>query len=84
MSDIQKTKRIVEKLSEAATGENIQKYVLGTKKSGEPRALYDIVKDYVEYKRKNRKNKKKSTPNSYAFYLKAKKKKKKKDKHWKF
>lgn len=69
--------------------ENFQKYVLGTKKNGNPRALYDVVKDYTVPKKKGKKKKKKNRDNSisgtYSFYLdthKKKKGKKKKKKHW--
>ena len=84
-------KKVAEVLSVMVTPENIEKYILGTKKNGTPRAVYDIVKDYTQPKKKKKKKKHKDaeiTP-SYAFYLSAsggkkkKKKKKKKNKdHW--
>ncbi len=67
--------------------ENFQKYILGSKKNGQPRAIYDIVKDYTSPKKKGKKKKKKNQSDTvsgtYAFYLDTKKKKKgKKKKHW--
>lgn len=84
---------LVENLSVLATPEGFQKYMLGTKKNGSPRAVYDVVKDYSQPKKKKKKKKDKkkdkykSTNNTYSFYLdskkdKKKKKKKKKSKHW--
>lgn len=74
--------QILENLSVLTNMDNIQKYLLGTKKNGSPRAVYDIVKDY----RKPKKQKKKGGGNSsYSLYLNAKsgkKKHKKKKKHW--
>lgn len=66
-----------------ATMENIQRYFLGNKKDGSPRAIYDIVKDYTEPKKKHKKKKAADDNNTYSLYLKSKKKKKKKkNKHW--
>ena len=84
---------LLENLSVLMTPEGVQKYILGTKKNGSPRAVYDVVKDYTEPKKKKKgkkKGKKKNKvdiPTSYSFYLstkssKKKKKDKKKDKHW--
>lgn len=68
------------------TPENVQKYILGNKKNGSPRAVYDVIKDYTKPKKKKKKNKKKATNNGgsrYDLYVSAKKKKKKKkNKHW--
>ena len=81
-------------MSVLATPEGIQKYILGTKKNGQPRAVYDIVKDCQKMEKKSKKKGKKKkniSDNSYSFYLnmkdgkKSKKKKKKKnksDKYW--
>lgn len=55
---------------------NFQKYILGTKGNGQPRALYDIVKDYTEPKKKKKK-KKNPSPDAYQLFLTSKKKKKK-------
>jgi len=78
------TNRIVENIVNAITPDNIQKYILGTKKSGHPRALYDIIRDKGKKKKKKKKGKNKDN-NTYALYLTSKKKKKKKkDKYWKF
>lgn len=80
---------LLENLNTLVSPEGIQKYVLGTKKNGTPRAIYDVIKDYTKpkKKKKNKKNKKKKDdiPTSYSFYLNTKdgkKKNKKKDKHW--
>ena len=67
-----------------ATPDGMQKYILGTKKNGQPRALYDIVKDFTKDSKGGKKKKKESADNMYAFYLstkEAKKKKKKKKKN---
>lgn len=64
--------------------DNFQKYILGTKKNGQPRALYDVVKDQTAPKKKKKGKKHSDGPNSYELLLTAKKKKKKKKnkKHW--
>lgn len=84
----------IENITTLMSPEGVQKYILGTKKNGTPRAVYDVVKDYTSTKKKNKKGKKKKKhsdelPTSYSFYLssssgkkKKNKKKKKKDKHW--
>lgn len=70
------------------TPDNIKTYVLGTKKNGEPRALYDIVKDVI--KGRNGKKKKKKYNDDFSILIKKngkkkkKKKKKGKKKGWKF
>jgi len=81
MSEEKKSNKVLEKVLEIVTMENIQKYVLGTKKSGSPRAVYDIIRDYSRPKKRK---KYKGDGNSYSLYLRAKKNKKKKDKSWKF
>lgn len=75
--------KIVDNLSDVITPTNVRLYLLGTKKSGQPRALYDIYKD-IKFNKKKKKKKKKNNDdnNSFALYLKTKKKKKKKDKYW--
>ena len=84
---------LLENLSVLMTPDGVQKYILGTKKNGSPRAVYDVVKDYTEPKKKKKgkkKGKKKNkvnVPTSYSFYLstkssKKKKKDKKKNKYW--
>ena len=61
-----------------STPENIQKYFFGTKKNGDPRAVYDIVRDYTKPKKKKKKKKKGSAqPSTYDFYVSARKRKKK-------
>lgn len=83
---------IASNLAILATPEGFQKYMLGTKKDGSPRAVYDVVKDYAKPKKK-KKNKKKNSSipkSSYSFYIDTKKKdkkkkkknKKKNNKHW--
>jgi hypothetical protein len=64
-----------------STMENVQKYVLGHKKNGDPRAIYDVFRDYVNPK-KAKHNKKKR--DSFSLLLETRKKKRKKNKHWKF
>lgn len=81
---------LLNNLAIISTPENIQKYILGTKKNGQARAIYDIVKDYAKpKKKKKKKNKKKHNGSnndltSYSLYVTAKKKKdkKKKKKYW--
>lgn len=85
------TSVFAENIAALMTPEGVQKYILGTKKNGTPRAIYDVVKDYTHPKKKKKKDKKKKNkdkiPSTYSFYLsspsgKKKKKNKKKDKHW--
>ena len=83
MSDQKETQnnrsKIIENIANIITPENIQKYILGNKRCGQPRALYDIFKDYRKDKRKYKYKKKNK---GYSLLLKPKKKKKKK--HWRF
>lgn len=78
----------IENIAKLATPEGVQQYLLGTKKNGSPRAVYDVVRDYTKPKKKKKHNKKSQAvgDSTYAFYLNTKKKKKKKhkkdDKHW--
>lgn len=87
------TKALTENLSQLLTPEGIQRYFLGVRKDGQPRAVYDVIKDYVNPKKKKhkkdkKKNKKhKKNDSTYSFYVSSKKKKKhkkknKKDKYW--
>lgn len=70
-------------LKKLAEPENIQKYILGTKKNGNPRALYDVIKDYTVPKKKKKKKKKYNPYSAFDVTVsKKKKKKKKKDKYW--
>ena len=86
----EKNSVLVENLTTLTSPEGFQKYVLGTKKNGNPRAIYDVIKDYTKPKKKKKNKKKKKdndVPTSYSFYLsskdkKGKKKKKNKDKYW--
>lgn len=89
MSKERKKNELVSKLSDvfisALTSENIQVYLLGTKKSGKPRSVYDIVKENTRKKKKKNKN----SDSVYSIYRdtkkgKKKKGKRKKTKHWKF
>jgi hypothetical protein len=78
-----------ENLANIITVDNIGKYVLGTKKNGQPRSLRDIiVKDIRGIKGKSKKKKKKEGSDIskyYPFIFTPKKKiKKKKKKHWSF
>jgi len=63
--------------------DSFQKYVLGYKKNGSPRAIYDVFRDYQKM-RKKKKKKSKSSDDEYVMYfpslLKDKSKKKKKKK----
>lgn len=80
----------VQNLSILTQPENFQKYILGVKSSGHPRAVYDVIRDCTgvgKKKKKKGKKKKGDVPTtSIAFYTgyKAKKgkKKKKAGKHW--
>lgn len=84
----------IENLTTLMSPEGVQKYILGTKKNGSPRAVYDVVKDFSSSKKKKKKGKGKGKkknvdiPASYSFYLntktskKKKKNKKNKDKYW--
>ena len=68
-----------------ATPDGLQKFFLGTKKNGQPRAVYDVVKHYTTPKKEKKRKKDKLPDSTYSFYLNAKsKKKKKKHKkdHW--
>ena len=80
-----KSSTLLDNLTELTTPEGIQKYLLGTKKNGTPRAIYDVVRDYTKPKKKKKKKDKKSKVTRYEICStsKKKKKKKKKDKkHW--
>ena len=85
--DDQKKSVIAENLAVLATPEGMQKYLFGMKKNGQPRAVYDIVKDFTkeDSKKKKKKKDKKEAKGSYSFYIDTKpkkKKKKNKNKHW--
>lgn len=81
-------------LGDVVTPKNIQEYILGTKKNGQPRAVYDIVKDFMIDKPKKKKKHKKKKGNGasigvfpdnmsvYNEYRKHKKKGKHKKKYW--
>lgn len=75
------TNKISEKIAPILTLDNLQKYVLGVKKSGQPRAVYDIIKDYTGGKKGKKKKKKGKDDNSFSLFVNTKKKKKKR-KHW--
>lgn len=80
----------IENLAILAEPENFQKYIIGTKGNGQPRALYDVIRDLtgIKKKKKGKKKKKKgqvpaATIDFYTSYKKKKgKKKKKKDKKY--
>jgi len=73
-------------IAAAVSPDNIQKYILGTKKNGQPRAVYDIVRDFTTKKdsKKKKKKKKKDGKSNYDLYvgLRKKSKKKNKKKYW--
>ena len=82
---------ILNNLAILMTPENVQKYILGNKKDGNPRAVYDVIRDYTKPKKKKKKNKNnkksKNSGSRYDLYVTTKKKKKKnkknkKNKHW--
>lgn len=78
---------ILENFKQLAKLEGIQRYILGTKKNGQPRALYDIITDFVPTKNKKKKKKKKDKDkevNQFNFYKSYKRKKKKKKKKGKY
>lgn len=77
--DVKKNEHpILDNLAVLSTPENIQKYFFGTKKNGDPRAVYDIVRDYTKPKKKKKKKKSKvAQPSTYDFYVSARKRKKK-------
>ena len=86
----------IDNIATLISPEGMQKYILGMKKDGTPRAVYDVLKDCTNGKKKKKKKKGKKNKNkkvelpAYDFYIRAnssgsKKKKKKnkdKDKHW--
>lgn len=82
-------------LLNAITRENIQTFILGYKKNGQPRAVYDIIKDYTAPEKKKKKDKDRGPSGKFSLYLEGdtggkKKKKKKKnkkkyeEKYWKY
>jgi len=76
---------VVDKFGKVMTGENIQTYIFGTKKDGNPRAAYDILKPFLHPDKKKKKGKKGGYFSLYddpedIRLGKKKKKKKKKDK----
>ena len=82
---------ILNNLAILMTPENVQKYILGNTKDGNPRAVYDVIRDYTKPKKKKKKNKNnkksKNSGSRYDLYVTTKKKKKKnkknkKNKHW--
>ena len=85
MSEEKKKSVFVENMSVLATPEGMQKYLFGTKSNGQPRAVYDIVRDFTKPGKKKKKKKKNKDGSSFEFYIdtkKGKKKKKKKNKYW--
>lgn len=81
---------VLNNLSVLATPDGFQKYIMGTKKNGQPRALYDIIKDQTGGKKKKKGKKGKKSNSTFDLYMstsspkkkKKKKKGKKKNKHW--
>ena len=92
MSDEKQNNELKQALATLATPEGVQRYILGTKKNGSPRAVFDVVKYYTgPKKKKKKKNKSKDDGDGsmYSFYLGGKtgkkhkkKKKKNKVKYW--
>ena len=85
----EKKNYFIENLAVLASPEGIQKYVFGTKKNGQPRAVYDLVRDFVPGMKKDKSKKKKKHKgkpiSAYDFYVTSKKKNKKhkkKNKYW--
>ena len=82
--------KISSNMGELFTPNGIQKYILGYKSSGKPRAVYDVIRDFtgISVKEKDNKKKKKHHKNDSTFSLyltnkkKKKKKNKKKNKYW--
>ena len=74
-----------ETITQLVTAENIQKYVLGSTDEGNPRAIYDVVRDFIKPKKKKKKKKKgKGSTIDQLLVLRRKKKGKKKKKNNKF
>lgn len=68
---------LLNNLAALSQPENFQRYVLGTKSNGQPRALYDVVKDYTKHGKKgDKKRHKNNNGNGYQLILTAKKHKK--------
>lgn len=85
MSEEKTQSVLLDNLAVLTSPDGFQKYILGTKKNGTPRAVYDIVRDYTKPKKKKKKDKSKKCKkgnSTYGFYLNTKKKKKKHKKHW--
>ena len=77
-----KKKEVRDAWFDLTTPDGMQKFFLGTKKNGQPRAVYDVVKFYTSPKKAKKKGKKHSDDTSmYSFYLNTKGGKKKKKKH---
>ena len=76
---------VVEVLATIFNPETLQTYVLGTKKSGKPRAIYDVYRDHTKPKKKKKQNK----ADRYSLYFGTTKKNKKgkknkKSKYWQY
>lgn len=89
MSEEKTISVFVQNVSTLTEPENFQKYIMGTKKNGQPRAVYDIIKELtgIKKEKKKKKGKKKKHKNKVpdaqiSFYRTHKKKKKKKHKYW--
>jgi len=61
--------------------DSFQKYVLGYKKNGMPRAVYDVFKDYQKIKKKKKKKDRSSKDDEYIMYFPSLLNTKKKKKH---
>ena len=73
-----KTQKVLQKnLLKLTDPNHIQKYVLGSKKNGDPRAIYDVIKDCKKMEKKKKKKKIKKSDYKFLYTVKKKKGKKK-------
>jgi hypothetical protein len=73
-------RKLLNEICKLITGDNIQRYMFGSKKNGQPRAVYDIVKDCLKKKGKKKRKKNKSRGAVDLFISESFKKKKGKKK----
>ena len=69
--------KVYDMISSAMTADNVRMFILGEKKNGKPRAMYDIAKDIIFDKDYGKKRRRGSS-------ISSRKKKKGKSKTWKF
>lgn len=91
MAEEKKPSVFLQNMASLTEPDNFQKYILGYKSSGQPRAIYDVIRDCagVNKKKKHKKKGKKKgrvPANGVSFYMSVKggkkKHKKKGKKHW--